>query len=138
MNALLLAISLALLAAILVLAPSDGGPAILICLPLIGAAMYGIHQLDDRRFLTRVFVAAFFVRVVLGTAIYVFHGQDYFGGDALTYDFLGNSLQHVWQGQTENQRVIDVFYGGGSSSGWGMMYMVAAIYKIVGRNMLAT
>ena len=33
---------------------------------------------------------------------------------------------------------IDVFYGGGSSSGWGMIYMVAAIYRIVGRNMLAT
>ena len=36
------------------------------------------------------------------------------------------------------QRVIDVFSGGGSSSGWGMLYMVGAIYEIVGRNMLAT
>jgi 4-amino-4-deoxy-L-arabinose transferase-like glycosyltransferase len=138
LNALLLAISLALLVTILVLAPSDGGPAILICLPLLAAALYGIHQLEDRRFLSRLFIGAFLVRVVIGTAIYVFHGQTYFGGDAVTYDFLGDSLTHVWQGQPQYQRVIDVFYGGGSSSGWGMMYMVAGIYKVVGRNMLAT
>src|SRR5256714_3884892 len=45
---------------------------------------------------------------------------------------------NVWQGNLAFQRQVEVFFGGGSSSGWGMIYEVAAIYKIVGRNMLAT
>jgi hypothetical protein len=138
LNGLLLAIALALLGVILIFAPADGGPAILISLPLLAVVMLGIHKLDDRKYLMRLFVAAFLVRVLIGTAIYIFHWQIFFGGDALTYDFLGDSLQHVWEGNIEYHRSIDVFYAGGSSSGWGMMYMVAVIYKIVGRNMLAT
>src|SRR6185312_12579651 len=31
----------------------------------------------------------------------------------------------------------DTFTGGGATSGWGMIYYVAAIYKITGRNPLA-
>jgi 4-amino-4-deoxy-L-arabinose transferase-like glycosyltransferase len=30
-----------------------------------------------------------------------------------------------------------MFTGGGAASGWGMLYMVAGIYKVVGRNLLA-
>jgi 4-amino-4-deoxy-L-arabinose transferase-like glycosyltransferase len=126
------------LVAILVLAPSDGGSAALICLPPLVIAMFGIHRLNDRTFLSRLFIAAFLVRVLIGTAIYVFHGQTYFGGDAITYDALGNAQLHVWGGDVEYQQGIDIFFAGGSSSGWGMIYMVAAIYKIVGPNMLAT
>jgi 4-amino-4-deoxy-L-arabinose transferase-like glycosyltransferase len=126
------------LGVILVFAPTEGGPAVLISLPVIAAVMFGIHQLDDRKFVSRLFIAAFLARVVIGTAIYIFHWEIFFGGDAITYDYLGDSLQHVWQGQAEYQRPIDTFYAGGSSSGWGMMYMVAVIYKIVGRNLLAT
>jgi len=137
-NGLLLAIALLLLAAILTFAPAEGAPAVLLMLPLIGGVMFGIHGLDDRRFLLRVFVIALLIRIGLGTAIYVFHWQEIFGGDAITYDFLGDALLNVWQGKPEYQRAIDAFYRGGSSSGWGMAYMVAAIYRIVGRNMLAT
>jgi hypothetical protein len=120
LNALLLVIALALLGVILVFAPTDGGPAVLISLPVLAAVMYGIHQLDDRKFLLRLFVAAFLARVVIGTAIYIFHWEIFFGGDALTYDYLGDCLQQVWRGNVEYQRPLD------------------AIYKIVGRNMLAT
>jgi hypothetical protein len=136
-NGLLLALGLALLVVILVVAPADGGTAVLITVPLIGLVAVAISQVEDRKFLLRVFAAGLFVRVALGTAIYIFHWQSFFGGDAITYDFLGDSLVHVWHGDVEYQRSIDVFYAGGSSSGWGMMYFVAAIYKIVGRNMLA-
>ncbi|HXI74532.1 MAG TPA: glycosyltransferase family 39 protein, partial [Pyrinomonadaceae bacterium] len=138
MNGLLLAFALLLLAVVLVVAPADGGPAALLTMPLVAAATYGIYQLEDRKFLIRLFLVACLLRIVIGTLIYLFHLQTFFGGDAITYDFLGDSLINVWQGKPEYQRQIDVFYGGGSSSGWGMLYMVAAIYKIVGRNMLAT
>jgi 4-amino-4-deoxy-L-arabinose transferase-like glycosyltransferase len=137
-NGLLLAFALLLLGAVLLIAPADGGPAALLTLPLVAAVTYGIYQLEDRKFLIRLFLAAFLLRIMIGTLIYAFHWQAFFGGDAITYDVVGDALMNVWQGKAEYQRDIDVFYGGGSSSGWGMMYMVAAIYKIVGRNMLAT
>jgi len=119
-------------------APAEGAPAALLTLPLMGAVILGISRLEDRKFLIRLFVVAFLIRAVIGTVIYLFHWQDFFGGDALTYDYVGDCLVNLWQGKTEYQRPIDLFYLGGASSGWGMAYMVAAIYKIVGRNMLAT
>jgi hypothetical protein len=137
-NGLLLAFALLLLGAVLLIAPADGGPAALLTLPLIAAVTFGIYKLEDRKFLIRLFLAAFLLRIVIGTLIYVFHWQAFFGGDAITYDVIGDAVMNVWQGKPEYQRVIDIFYAGGSSSGWGMLYMVGAIYKIVGRNMLAT
>ncbi len=139
MNALLLAVALLLLAAVFMLAPADGGPAALVTLPLLTAVTMAIYRhKDDRKFLIRLFFSAFLIRVLIGTCIYVFHWQDFFGGDAVTYDFLGYALLNVWHGNLEFQRVVEVFSAGGSSSGWGMLYYVAAIYKVVGRNMLAT
>jgi Dolichyl-phosphate-mannose-protein mannosyltransferase len=137
-NGLLLALALALFGLVLVVAPVDGGPAALISLPVLAAGAFGIYQLEDRKFLMRVFIAGFLARVVMGTIIYVFHWQNFFGGDAVTYDSLGNALQNVWSGNVVYQSALDQFYRGGASSGWGMMYVVAAIYKIVGRNPLAT
>jgi len=137
LNGLLLALGLVLLGAVLVVAPAEGGPAVLITVPLIAVVAVAISRLEDRKFLLRVFIAGLLVRVALGTVIYVFHWQTFFGGDAITYDFLGDSLVNVWHGNVEYQRAIDIFYAGGSSSGWGMMYYVAGIYQIVGRNMLA-
>src|SRR3989440_3629419 len=121
------------------LAPADGGPAALITLPLVAAVTFGIYRLkEDRKFLIRLFLSAVLVRVLIGTCIYVFHWQGFFGGDALTYDFLGYAQLNVWGGNLAFERVVEVFFAGGSSSGWGMYYLVAVIYKIVGRNMLAT
>ena len=139
MDGLLLAFSLLLLGVVLVVAPADGGPAALVTLPLIAAVTFAIYRLkDDRKFLVRLFLSAFLIRVLIGTCIYVFHWQGFFGGDALTYDFLGYAQWNVWQGNLAFQRAVDIFFAGGSSSGWGMIYMVAAIYKVVGQNMLAT
>jgi len=139
MNALLLAVALLVLAAIFIIAPADGGPAALMTLPLVAAVTFAIYRLkDDRKFLVRLFLSAFLIRVLIGTCIYAFHWQGFFGGDAVTYDFLGYAQMNVWQGNLAFQRAVDVFFAGGSSSGWGMIYMVAAIYKVVGQNMLAT
>jgi hypothetical protein len=138
MNALLLATSFVLLGAIIVLAPAAGGPAILLALPI--AALFGwliLRIESDRRFLFRLFIAGLLIRILLGTLIYLFQAQVFFGGDALTFDFFGDALQHVWEGNKSYQLAVDMFSGGGAASGWGMLYMVAAIYKVVGRNMLA-
>jgi hypothetical protein len=98
-----------------------------------------IYRLDlDRKFLLQIFLSGVLVRVFVGTLIYVFHWQEFFGGDALTYDFFGNALLKVWEGQAQYMRAVELFSSNGAGSGWGMLYVVAAIYKIVGQNMLAT
>jgi hypothetical protein len=139
MNALLMAMALAILGMVFMLAPNDGGPGILLMLPLVTLVSFMIYRLDvDRKFLLRVFLSGVLVRVFVGTLIYGFHWQEFFGGDALTFDFFGNALLQVWEGQTQYMRAVDLFSSNGAGSGWGMLYMVAAVYKIVGQNMLAT
>ena len=138
MNGLLLALSFIMFVAILMVAPADGAPATLFALPIAASVGWGISRMkEDRPFLFRLFVSAFLVRVLIGTLIYGFSLQGFFGGDALTYDYFGNALVQVWDGNKSYQVAVDVFSGGGSSSGWGMLYMVAVIYKVIGQNMLA-
>jgi hypothetical protein len=138
LNGLLTLLALALFVAILVVAPADGGPATLVTLPLAALVGFMVYRIkDDRKFLLRLFVTALLVRVLLGTLIYTFHLQEFFGGDAFTYDFFGDALLRTWAGDKYYEIMVDLFTGGGRSSGWGMLYMVAVIYKVIGRNMLA-
>ena len=130
--------ALGMFVAILIVAPVEGGAATLFTLPLValgGLMVFGIK--DDRKFLLRLFFAGLLVRMLVGTLIYVFNLQEFFGGDAFTYDFFGDALLRTWGGEKYYQTMVDMFTGGGRSSGWGMIYMVAAIYKVIGRNMLA-
>src|SRR6266850_4240127 len=138
MNGLLLALSFIMFVAILMVAPADGASATLFALPIAALVGWTIYILkEDRPFLFRLFISAFLVRVLIGTLIYGLRLQEFFGGDALTYDYFGHALVQVWDGNKSYQGAIDVFSGGGAASGWGMLYMVGAIYKIIGRNMLA-
>jgi 4-amino-4-deoxy-L-arabinose transferase-like glycosyltransferase len=124
--------------AVLMVAPADGASATLFALPIAAIVGWGISLIkEDHPFLFRLFVSAFLIRVLVGTLIYGFRLQDFFGGDALTYDYFGNALVKVWEGNKSFQGAIDVFSGGGAASGWGMLYMVAVIYKVIGQNMLA-
>lgn len=139
MNGLLLAVALVMLGAVLVMAPADGAAATLVAVPVAALAGWFIYKPKiDHRFLIRLFAAGLLVRVFVGTMIFVFQQQTFFGGDALTYDVFGYALTKTWEGDKYYQYYVDLFSGGGASSGWGMLYMVAVIYKIVGRNMLAT
>ncbi len=76
------------------------------------------------------------IRMILGTAIFVFKGQEFFGGDALTYDFYGYAQLQGWAGDKYFLAIANRYTRGGTT-GWGMVYLVGAIYGIVGRNMLA-
>jgi hypothetical protein len=138
MNSVLAVLTFATFVLVLVLAPTDGGTAMMLALSVAAIAAWMISQFKiEERFLFQLFTSAVLVRILVGTLIYFFHMQTFFGGDAFTYDFFGYSLLKVWEGNKDYQIAIDIFSGGGASSGWGMLYMVAAIYKIVGKNMLA-
>lgn len=88
-------------------------------------------------YLLKLFLLALIVRIVVGSAIFVFNGQEFFGGDALTYDAYGFYQLNAWTGDKYAEILLDHFFGKSYYSGWGMVYMVAGIYGMIGRNMLA-
>ncbi len=136
MQGLLIGAALVVTLLVVLVAPAQGAPAVLLCVVLaggVGLAIQRIGSADDRRFLWQLFIGALLVRVVVGALVFAFNLQDFFGGDALTYDKQGFALWRVWHGETRYKEeligVVETF--------WGMPYYVAAIYSIVGRNLLA-
>lgn len=115
----------------------DTSRAVLLATALAGlAGYYAYKQKIDGVFLFRLFVAGLLVRMIVGTAIFAFKGQEFFGGDALTYDFVGFAQLSGWSGDRHlGAAAVDFVKAAGS--GWGMVYLVAGIYGLVGRNMLA-
>jgi len=91
----------------------------------------------EREFLLQVFVAALLVRMIVGTIINFFQLQEFFGGDAMTYDFYGAALVRSWAGDRYFQTTVNAFFGEYGQSAWGMVYMVGAIYRVICRNMLS-
>jgi hypothetical protein len=133
MNALLLLLSLAAGLGIIFFLPQEGPSAVFICLIAAGAAGFLISRGDgERGFLLRVFGAALLVRVAVGLIIYVFGLQEFFGGDAFTYDALGFMTAETWRGSEHYKAILKQY-----DIGWGMAYLVGGIYTAVGRNMLA-
>jgi len=112
--------------------------AVIFCtvLALLGG-LYAYKQKVHGTFLLRLFVAALLARMLVAVAIFSFHGQDFFGGDAITYDLFGNAQMLGWGGDKYFQTFANQFVRSGEGSGWGMVYLVAAVYSIIGRNMLA-
>ena len=115
----------------------DTSKAVLLCTALATFAGWLCYrQPVNGSFLLKLFVSALLLRMILGTIIFVSNGQEFFGGDALTYDFFGKVQLQGWAGDRYAQSLADGFMSS-SGSGWGMVYLVAAVYEIVGRNMLA-
>nr|MDQ2936985.1 hypothetical protein [Acidobacteriota bacterium] len=153
MNALLTLLYLVLCVGIVLLVPPlvaphvadyglvtsvDAAKAVLLCATLAAiAGYYSYKQGANGTFLLRLFITALLARMILGTAIFVFKAQDFFGGDAITYDFFGTAQLRGWGGDKYYQSIANTFVRSGEGSGWGMVYLVAAVYGLIGRNMLA-
>jgi hypothetical protein len=135
MNALLALSALALAVSVSLLFPAEGAAAVVFCAALAaGVGLLVSRHQTQGRFLVHVFVAALLVRVAVGTLIYYFKLQDFFGGDAVTYDFQGIIYLASWQGEVWREKQA---FGASLSRNWGMGYLVASIYAVLGRNMLA-
>ncbi|MEP6944329.1 MAG: glycosyltransferase family 39 protein [Acidobacteriota bacterium] len=92
---------------------------------------------DEKTFVTRVFLLALAARMVFGILMHAADLREFFAGDANTYDFYGTILRDYWFGTTTApswaiHRASDM-----SGSGWGMFYLVAGLYTVFGRNILA-
>ncbi|HEU4593745.1 MAG TPA: glycosyltransferase family 39 protein [Pyrinomonadaceae bacterium] len=135
MNALLAVIALAMGAAIAMIA-RDGASAVLLCAAVAIPFGVAIARIEDQRtFMLQIFVSGLLVRVFIGFLIHNFSLQDFFGGDANTYDLFGNSLFESWRGDTAEGSAAKEWATSGG--GWGMLYIVAGVYRVTGRNMLA-
>jgi hypothetical protein len=153
MKALLTAIALLLVAFIVLAVPTivapfadvygvftslDAAKAVLLCAALASvAAVIFSRQGENRQFLLKIFIAALLIRVFLGTVIFIFNGREFFGGDAIHYDFYGAAQLEAWRGDRYFESVMGEYLSGGLAGAWGMVYMVAAIYALIGRNALA-
>lgn len=122
-----------------VLRSADVGAAIVLgvifaslCLVLVA------RNREDRKFLVRLFLGALVARC---TITMVIHNAPFLRplvGDAFTYDAFGNVLCQSWQGIVDSSSPWFARLTDTNKSGWGMYYYVAAIYYIVGQNILAS
>jgi dolichyl-phosphate-mannose-protein mannosyltransferase len=140
MNSVLSALALIVCVGVIVVVPDHAGAAaaLVICALLaIPAAVVIFRTKIEPQFLLKLFVAGLLIRLLVATLINVFALQDFFGGDAYTYDFYGSALVRAWGGDLYYAGLVQRFQGQLGSGAVGMIYMIAPIYKLVGRNMLA-
>jgi len=137
MNALLALLALTLSVGVSFLSPSDGPAAVVLCAALSALAALAISRHETHgRFLVQVFVAGVLMRAAIGTLIYYFNLQEFFGGDALTYHYHGTTVLQFWRGDIASG-YYDMLMGARVNRDWGMPYLVAVIYGATGQNMLA-
>src|SRR4051794_35047638 len=100
MNALLALLALALAVGVSLTSPVEGPTAVVFCAALAAAtgAVISRHK-THARFLLQVFAGAVLVRIAVGSLIYSFHLQEFFGGDAFTYDYHGILYKRFWTGE---------------------------------------
>ena len=109
------------------------GKALLLCAAFAGlAGWYAYRQKQHGLFLLQIFIAALLVRLIVASLIFANYGQEFFGGDAFTYDFLGQTQLQAWAGDSYARVLLH-----NRMSGWGMGYFVGSVYALIGPNMLA-
>jgi 4-amino-4-deoxy-L-arabinose transferase-like glycosyltransferase len=116
----------------------DGIVALLVALVLNAVIVSRIRisvRGAEGQFLARLYIAALALRgagaILLN--IYVANPQfaGYFWGDSSTYDIFGYRMALEWRGEA-----IGVAQNLGNVSGYGFVYLVAALYLVFGRNQL--
>src|SRR5690349_7015329 len=137
MNAAIILIGLIVFGSVVFLAPSAGPAAltmaVVVSLPTI---LLLSRTSPERTFLLRLFVTGFLVRVILATVIYLGHLEEFFGGDATTYNFFGMALNASWHGDAYQGTLYQAFVASGAGA-WGMLYFVASVYEVIGQNIFA-
>ena len=138
MNILIIAFTLLICGGVVWFQPGLGPGALTVCaaVSLPTLLILSTRAGEERRFLLRLFVLALLVRVVLATVIYVGHWEEFFGGDANTYDMFGKSLLQSWRGDAYHAARYAGFIRSGAGA-WGMLYVVAGVYGLIGDNRFA-
>src|SRR5215510_14929036 len=105
MNILIIAVILAIFGGVTFMRPEEGPGALAMCVLMsVPTVIIVARAPEHRTFLMRLFLIALIVRIVLAMVIFVGHMEEFFGGDANTYDIFGQSLVQAWHG--------DVYHAG--------------------------
>jgi 4-amino-4-deoxy-L-arabinose transferase-like glycosyltransferase len=137
MNIVITAMVLSIFGGVIFLRPEEGPGALAMCaLTAVPAIIILARAPEQRTFLMRLFLIALTVRIILSMVIFMGHLEEFFGGDANTYDIFGQSLVAAWQGDAYHAGKFLSFTQSGASA-WGMLYLVGGVYEVIGRNMLA-
>jgi len=137
MNIVITAMVLAIFGGVIFLRPEEGPGALAMCVLTAAPAIIILARTSEQRtFLMRLFLIALTVRIILSMVIFMGHMEEFFGGDANTYDIFGQSLVAAWQGDAYHAGKFLSFTQSGASA-WGMLYLVGGVYEVIGRNMLA-
>jgi 4-amino-4-deoxy-L-arabinose transferase-like glycosyltransferase len=137
MNIVILASILAIFGGVIFIRPEEGPGALAVCVLTSIPTIIILGRLPEQRtFLMRLFLIALIVRIILAMVIFVGHMEEFFGGDANTYDVFGQSLVAAWHGDTYHATKFIGFTQSGASA-WGMLYLVAVVYEVIGKNVLA-
>ena len=136
MNAALTFLLILVCGVVLFLAPGKGPGALMICAAFSLPGVLFLSRNNERTFLLRLFAAGLIVRMAVGIIIFSGNMEAFFGGDANTYDLFGRSLIESWGGDAFHRATYERFISSGAGA-WGMIYLVAGVYKLIGPNMLA-
>lgn len=118
----------------------DGVAAVLVIILFsLGTIFLIRHETGpDAEFLQRIFLIGLLLRLGFGIMVQIFDLRSFFGNDATLYDMLGYRLYEIWfipgisLDNDLSQKALDL-----GASGWGMNYLVAALYTIIGKNIFA-
>jgi dolichyl-phosphate-mannose-protein mannosyltransferase len=137
MNILLIGLGLLICGAMIFLQPTHAPSALAMCaLVSLPTTIILIRTRNDKAFLLRLFLIGLLARMVIGTIIFTAGLEDFFGGDATTYDIFGQSLVQSWHGDDFHRQAYENFVASGASA-WGMLYLVAGVYELIGTNIFA-
>src|ERR1051325_687429 len=99
MNTVLLALIILVCGGTIFIRPSEAPAALAMCALAASPTIILLARTPEQRtFLMRLFVLAILIRIVLALVISVGHLEEFFGGDANTYDIFGQSLREAWHG----------------------------------------
>ena len=91
----------------------------------------------EKEFITNLFLVALVLRMGFGVLIHIFDLRTFFGGDYASYDSHGAALVDGWLGHPDLSNQYGYQVDPASGPGWGMNYLTAFIYLLVGRNIFA-
>src|SRR5215213_849265 len=137
MNILLIIATLVVCGVVIWFKPGQAPGALAVCAATSLPTLFILARSgNEKKFLMRLFILGVLARIIVATIIFVGGMEEFFGGDANTYHLFGQSLARSWHGDAYHATVYAGFIKSGASA-WGMVYVVAVVYELIGANVFA-
>lgn len=133
MNRIIALVSLIIPVAISIGLYPVGSVAVLYVAPIVLIVHFAFRRLDESGFLSNLFITAFLLRVLVAVLIYSFDLQPFFGEDSVVHEMHAFGLYQYLMGQSD----VLSFVVRDWNRPWGLYYLTAGSYMVIGRNSLA-